>query len=297
VAAVLPHWHGGMPHFGYVLGMYAFGLEETGEYAKAETIAHRSLALVPDNATAVHAIAHVLEMQGRAREGIAWLEATRPIWRRNAGYAVHLAWHLALFHIDRDDARAALAIHDDALAAGPRTSTAALVDASSLLWRLSLRGVDVGVRWRDLADRWRRKRLHGMRAFNLVHAVVAFAAAGRAGNAKSVVDLMRADDETRTANTAEDLELSVPVGEAIAAFSQADYSLAIERLARVREIAARCGGSVAQCDLILLTYVEAALRGRRVRLAQTLAAERVVQKPRSRLNRWLCSRAGAASAA
>jgi tetratricopeptide (TPR) repeat protein len=295
VAAVLPHWRDGMPHFGAVLGMYAFGLEETGDYANAEKIARRSLALVPDNAAAVHVIAHVLEMKGHAREGIAWLEAMRPIWSRSAGFAVHLAWHLALFHLDRDDAARALAIYDDTLRPGQRVSTAALVDASALLWRLALRGIDVRARWRAVARRWQRKRLREMRAFNLVHAVLAFAAAHRGHRARAVVELMRSDVATRRANTAHDLELSVPVGEALVAFARDDYPRAIERLARVREIAEHCGGSVAQCDLILLTYVEAALRGRRARLAQTLAAERTARKPRSRLNRWLFARAGAAA--
>ena len=233
--------------------MYAFGLEETGDHASAEKIARRSLALVPDNAAAVHVVAHVLEMQGRAQEGVAWLESTRSIWSRNAGFALHVAWHLALFHLARDDGR------------------------------------------REVARRWHRKRLSGMRAFNLVHAVLAFAAARRDHRARAVVDLMRRDPATIRANTSEDLDLAVPVGEALVAFARDDYPRALERLARVREVAEHCGGSVAQCDLILLTYVEAALRGRRARLAQGLAAERTARRPGSRLNRWLFTRAGAAA--
>jgi hypothetical protein len=61
----------------------------------------------------------------------------------------------------------------------------------------------------------------------------------------------------------------------------------------VRAIAHRCGGSVAQCDLIHLTFVEAALRSHRARLARALAAERTARKPDSPLNRWLFARAGA----
>ena len=59
----------------------------------------------------------------------------------------------------------------------------------------------------------------------------------------------------------------------------------------VRALAYRCGGSVAQCDLIHLTLIEAALRAQKGRLAQALAAERVARKPDSPLNRWLCARA------
>jgi len=57
----------------------------------------------------------------------------------------------------------------------------------------------------------------------------------------------------------------------------------------VRHIAHRCGG-LAQCDLIHLTFTEAALRARRARLARALVAERTAQKPASRLNRLLQQR-------
>ena len=36
VAQVLPHWNADVPGYGYVLGMYAFGLEETNLYDRAE---------------------------------------------------------------------------------------------------------------------------------------------------------------------------------------------------------------------------------------------------------------------
>ena len=61
-------------------------------------------------------------------------------------------------------------------------------------------------------------------------------------------------------------------------------------MTRVRHIAHRCGGSLAQCDLIHLTFTEAALRARKVRLARTLVAERAAQKPASGLNRLLQQR-------
>jgi hypothetical protein len=60
----------------------------------------------------------------------------------------------------------------------------------------------------------------------------------------------------------------------------------------VRHIAHRCGGSLAQCDVIHLTFTEAALRARKMHLARALVAERAAQKPASRLNRWLRRRLG-----
>jgi tetratricopeptide (TPR) repeat protein len=57
IAGVLPHWDTRDHEYGYVLGMHAFGLEETGNYDRALAAAHKSLELVPDNAAAIHVIA------------------------------------------------------------------------------------------------------------------------------------------------------------------------------------------------------------------------------------------------
>lgn len=291
VAEVLPQWDAGVPGYGYVLGMYAFGLEENGDYVRAEATARESLRLEPDNAGAVHVVAHVLEMQGRAREGVAWLEATRAVWAGNAGFATHLAWHLALFHIDLDELPHAIALYVDTLAPRAGSATAALIDATALLWRLELRGAPVRGRWSELADHWERRALPSERAFTLVHALLAFAAAGATQRAARVVTLLRDDVATRAANTAQDLALAIPLAEGLEAFGRGDYAAAVDRIAAVRAAAYRCGGSIAQCDVIHLTLLEAALRAQRARLAEALAAERAARKPESPLNRWLSARA------
>jgi tetratricopeptide (TPR) repeat protein len=293
VAQVLPQWRAGMPGFGHVLAMYAFGLEETGDYARAEAFARRSLEAMPGHAAAIHVIAHVLEMQGRAQEGIRFLESTHPHWAANDGFALHVAWHLALCHLDRDDATAALAIYDATLRPTRASSMAGLVDATALLWRLELCGLPLRRRWRELARCWKHKSLAGARAFNLVHAVASFAAARHDRLAGRVIEALRGDTATKSANEPDDLALAIPVCEALRAFGRGDYALAVEKIGEVRAIAAHCGGSVAQCDLIHLTFIEAALRSRRARLAQALAAERAARKPDSLLNRWFFRRARA----
>jgi hypothetical protein len=288
---VLPHWDASLGGYGYVLGMYAFGLEETGDYARAEATARESLRHARYNANAIHVIAHCLEMQGRARSGIDWLEAMRAQWEGNAGFATHLYWHLALFHADLDATQRALAIYARELAPRAESTTPELIDAAALLWRLELRGLDLRPHWRALAERWAHKPLIGERAFNLMHALLAFGAAGDERRAASVTALLKHDATTRAANTAQDLALAVPLAEGLQAFSRRDYAAAVERIAAVRAAASRCGGSLAQCDLIHLTLLEAALRARRARLAEALAAERTALRPQSLLNRWLFARA------
>src|SRR6266498_2084831 len=90
IAQVLQVWKPTLPGYASVLAMYAFGLEENGQYRRAERIARRALALDPGNPGAIHVIAHVMEMQGRAREGLAFLEATEPAWIEGTKFSVHL---------------------------------------------------------------------------------------------------------------------------------------------------------------------------------------------------------------
>ncbi len=296
IAAVLPRWSAGLPGYGFLLTLYAFGLEENGVYERAESIAREALVHSPGNPGAIHVIAHVFDMQGRPAAGVALLCATPSAWTDGSAFGIHNAWHLALFHIDLDEADEALAIYDEQIAASPRRATSALVDASALLWRLSLRGMVLTGRWHTLADCWDAKVSDQHRVFNLAHAMMAFAAADRTTAADNILQLLRGRD-VRRANPRDDMRLALPVCEALWAMSRGDYATAVERLTRVRHLAQRCGGSIAQCDLIHLTLVEAALRGRRSRLAAALTAERTARKPGSRLNGLLAARALTALAA
>jgi len=291
VASVLTHWDASDREYGFVLGMHAFGLEETGNYRDALTVARKSLEFIPDNSAAIHVIAHVLEMTGTPDRGIAWLRATQPIWAGNAGFRVHIAWHLALFQFDAGAANEALSTYDDLIAPQLGAGNNSLVDASALLWRLQLLGAGSQWRWRDVTARWIQQRTFGSRAFDLVHAVMAMAASRQHGRARQLAARLKADTMLRSRSGKDELSLAEALVAAIIAFCRGRYDAAVESICTVRAMADRCGGSVAQCDLIHLTLIEAALRGHQSRLARTLAAERAARKPASGLNRWLSARA------
>src|SRR5689334_24954439 len=97
-ARVLPAWTREQPGWGYVQGIYAFGLEENADYRQAEARARAALTENPRDVWSVHALAHVYEMEGRQREGAAFLSATSPDWQRSY-FAVHNWWHRALYHL------------------------------------------------------------------------------------------------------------------------------------------------------------------------------------------------------
>jgi hypothetical protein len=283
VARILPEWEAATPHYASVLAMYAFGLEENGQYRRAEKTARRSLALDPRHPGAIHVIVHVLEMQGRAGEGLAFLAATQSAWMDATGIAVHLAWHRTLFHLALGDPDSALAVYDTQIANTRVPGMSALADASALLWRLRLRNIHVGERWQLLADSWEMQTLTGARPFYVVHAMMAFAAAGRRAAAARVFEELPYVDTSGASSSYPEDALTPPLCKALLAFVCGDYAACVGWLVRVRHIADRCGGSLAQCDLIHLTLAEAAMRAREADLARALVEERTAQAPASQL--------------
>ena len=291
VARVLPYWDRSVPGHGFVEGMYAFGLEEAGDYAQAEERGLGAVALNKQDGWAVHAVAHVMEMQGRAKEGADFLATGADGWAPNSMFAYHLWWHKALFHLDTNDAASALELFDEKISAAGFSQALELLDGSALLWRLSLLGHDVGDRWSDLADKWQKRIDDAYYAFNDVNAMMAFVGAGN-GKAQSrqIETVKRAAAGTGT-NALMSREIGVPACEGFAAFGRGDYARAIELLLPIRAKANRFGGSHAQRDMFSWTLTEAAIRLGDRAFADTFVAERLSWKPDSPVNRAWAARA------
>jgi tetratricopeptide (TPR) repeat protein len=290
IAQVIPMWDPSVPGYNYVLGMYAFGLEENGAYARAEDTGRRALELNPRDPWAVHAVAHVMEMQGRVREGINWLTSRQRDWAPNNGFAFHNWWHLALYHWDLGDIPQVLSLYDTQIRPTDSQAPLEMIDASALLWRLHIRGVDVGDRWRALAWSWEDSAEDGYYAFNDVHAMMSFAAADRGELVSKTFATMEACAQGHDTNAMMTREIGLPAARAIHAFVEGRYGEAVEQLLPIRTIANRFGGSNAQRDLLHLTLVEAAVRGGKLKLARALVAERTLLKASSQFNQQLRAR-------
>ena len=292
VARVLPAWNEGVPGYGYVLGFYAFGLEECRDFSRAEELGRRAVAMNPKDVYAIHAVAHVMEMQGRQQGGIAWMTTRQTDWA-TSNFASHLWWHLALFHIDLEQHDRALEIFDDYLtSADPMGNKYEELDASALLWRLNLLNVDVGNRWHGLAEKWERSAKDTLYAFNDVHAMMTFVSDGRNETARSMLNATeRYANHSNDANVGMTREIGIPFCRAAQAFAQGDYDQVVEFLLPIRHRTDRLGGSHVQRDLIAWTLLEAALRAKRYKLALALANERTALKPTSPTNWKLTARA------
>jgi len=290
-ARVRPHWNDAMPGHHAVLGMHAFGLEETGDYAQAERIGRRAIELQPRDAWAWHAVAHVHEMRNAPDAGIAWLEPNAMHWSRDSFFAVHNWWHLALFKLEQDRHDEVLALYDASIGGPGSRVVLDMIDQSALLWRLALRAVDVGERWQPLAERWAPHAAAGNYAFNDVHAMMAFASAGRGDLAAQLLDSQREALATDGDNRAFIAEVGEAATRAVQAFVAGDHDTVVSLVRPIRSSAHRFGGSHAQRDLLDLTLIESALRSGDRPLAAAFASERVALRPSSALARRFVGRA------
>ena len=260
---------------GFVLGMASFGLEETGEYAEAEKAGREAAEINPADTWGVHAVAHVLEMQGRAKDGITWLRGLEPHWAPANGLAVHQWWHLALYLIEESQLDEALALYDAHIHAHPGSIVLDLVDAAALLWRLELLGVDVGARWQELAPFWGAHAEEHVLAFNDVHISFTFTGAGDEAAADRLESSIAAYAARETGTNAEVSKiLGLPVIAALRAFRKGDYAGTVESLAPLYKTLAAIGGSNAQRDLLIQTLGVSAYKIGDLELAREIAAER-----------------------
>ncbi|MBO3275441.1 tetratricopeptide repeat protein [Pseudomonas schmalbachii] len=273
LARAMLHWTPDRSGYHAVLGMYAFGLEENGDYANAERLGRTAVELQPRDSWAQHAVAHVMEMQGRREEGIRWMRDNAG-WQRDSFLAVHNWWHLALYHLELGDYDEVLRLFDGPIDGHGSLLHMELLDACALLWRLQLRGVDVGDRWHSLAERWAPSATSSHYAFNDLHAALAFTCAGREELLEELLAAQIAAERREDDNALFTREVGTPATRALVAFQAGDYARCVRLLRPIRSHAHRFGGSHAQRDLLDQTLIAAARRSGETALAQALESER-----------------------
>jgi tetratricopeptide (TPR) repeat protein len=266
------------PHAAFVRGMTAFGLEEAGHYGEALAAGLSAVDANPDDVWAVHAVVHTYEMQGRVDDGIAFMRSDDTRWEAGNLFTVHNWWHLALYELEAGRPGQSLAIYDrEVHHEGSLGVPIEMLDASALLWRLLLDGIETGGRFDALADAWAPKAAATpWYAFNDLHATMAFAGAGRLGDAHDLIGrLDRWLDSASGSNARMTAEIGLPACRAVVAFVEDRHADVVAELFPIRRVLAHFGGSHAQRDALQRTLLEAALRGGRFELAAALTAERL----------------------
>ncbi len=276
VELALPAWSDALPGYGFVLGCHAFALEETGAAGAALRAGRRAVELEPADLWAAHAVAHVLEAAGRAREGLAWLGRCEARLPAAPTFARHIVWHRALFHLHLDEPAAALALHDAWLRGAPAGDYRDLANAASLLWRMQAQGVAVGAaRWAELAEIAEARIGDHHLAFADLHHLLALAHAGRQAALESFLRGLRARAMTGTDCQARILaRFGLTAAEAVVAAAQGDAGAALDLFAATRPRMAALGGSHAQRDLFERMAIDAALAAGRDAEAEAMLRAR-----------------------
>jgi len=234
------------PHYGddwWFLGGHAFAQVEAGQTRAAAATVERSLAQKPDNANSAHYKAHIHYEAGESAAGLAYMEAWRAEYAREALLHCHISWHVALWALEAGDTERMWQVIDADIqpgaAWGPGINV--LTDTAAILYRAELAGVAVPkARWQAVSDYAARLFPKPGLAFADVHAALAHAMAGRSEALDRIV--------TDAAGPAADVVATLADG--FRAIAAGRWSEAAASLARAMSDHARIGGSRAQRDLL-----------------------------------------------
>jgi len=290
IGRALYAWSREDPQFGFVQGMYAFGLEECNVYGRSEEIGQQAVEANADDVWGIHAVVHTYEMQGEIPEGVRFMKARKTDWATGNFLNVHNSWHYALYLLQGGDVSGALDIYDRVLHHEESEDVALeLLDATALLWRLHLEGTPVGDRWQALAEAWARTLSPGFYPFNDMHAVMAFVGSGDLARADELVSRLEHVVETGDQATTGWLmtaSVGLPVCRSLVHFARGDYQLVVDELLPKRGRFHEFGGSHAQRDAVERTLLESAIRARQNDIALALVSERLAVREASSYT-WL----------
>jgi len=260
--------------YGYALGCHAFALEETGSYDKAERVGLRGLQFADDDAWGLHAVAHVYDMTNDTGRGIDLIDSNMPAWGHCNNFRFHVWWHKALLHLDDGDVATVLDLYDRKIRDEKTDDYRDISNATSLLMRLEIEGVDVGDRWVELADLAERRTEDGCLTFADMHYMLALIGEPRA----DAVDRLNAGVAERAEASDDMAEVMTSPGLAtsrgLAAFGDADYGQAFAHLKTAQPDFQAMGGSHAQRDVFERLTIEAGLRAGRLAETEALLRSR-----------------------
>ena len=229
----------------------AFTYHEVDRFEESRRLSERSLQQYPGNANASHNIAHICFETVDTDGGAAFLEEWLGGYDARASFHCHLAWHQAMFELQRGRHTRALEVfHRDIVGAvNPRL---AMIDGSALLWRFRLAGQPAEPEaWRRLADLAGRVSRPGF-VFGEVHAALAYAACGDHAALAKLCDGLRALGEKGHPIAG---SVALPVAQGIAAVAAGDHAAALAHLEPVEAEFHRIGGSHAQWEIFEETMV------------------------------------------
>ncbi|MGR8948157.1 MAG: tetratricopeptide repeat protein [Gammaproteobacteria bacterium] len=283
VLGVYDAWEESIPGFSFVSAMMCFAHEECGDYATAEPYGRRAIEMNGDDLWAIHAVAHVLEMQGRLDDGIALLERDPNEWADRNPFQGHNWWHLALFALEKGDYDFVLKTYDERVITSNTEFFLDIQNGASLLKRLELLGVNVGDRWQSLADYAEQQIGDHVLSFTDLHSFMTLATLGKTEITQRYIDSLH-NFATQPNNYCASITepLVIPICEGIAAYESGDHEAAVSKLWPLRDRWAGIGGSHAQRDIFTQILIDAAINAGQLHRARSLLAQRTTLRSNSK---------------
>lgn len=279
IESALPHYTEDHAAYGYVMGCYAFALEETGEYGRAQQAGLKGLNFAKDDAWGLHAVAHVFDMTGNAKAGLDWLSGREDAWSHCNNFRYHVWWHKALMHLDQGNVAQVLALYDTEIRKDKTDDYRDISNATSLLSRLELDGVNVGHRWEELADLSENRTQDGCLIFADLHYLMALVHEDRADAVRDITARLARDAQDHGSDlgqTMADPGLAAAAG--LEAFGDANYKAAFLNLSKARDSLQLAGGSHAQRDVFERLTIDSAIRGGYLHEAKGILNERCAKR-------------------
>ncbi len=274
VERVLPAYDHDHPGRGYLLGCHAFALEETGEYEKAEIAGRQALWLAPDDAWGLHAVAHVHDMTANAAKGLDWLTGREAAWAHCNNFRYHVWWHKALMHLDLGQVDRVLDLYDTQIRQDRTDDYRDISNATSLLMRLELDGVDVGPRWEELSELCAQRTEDGCLIFADLHYLMALTGDKKPGATARMLTRIARDARSNGETGSRMSDPGVAAAQGLEAFGEARYDAAFVNLAQARKGMQRAGGSHAQRDVFERMTIDAGIRAGHLDQAEAILNDR-----------------------
>lgn len=264
--SVIHHYKPHMAFYGNTHGKMGFGQSEMGEFQAGELSSRLALDHFRLDNWSHHSLAHNFDESGRALQGSLFLENTEPEWSMGTSFSHHLWWHSALFQVSLGDHEAALTMYDQHI--WPLVHKVGglfpLSDASALLARLHMEGVDTGSRCKEVAKAGEQLLEDNLSLFYDGHLCMSACMAGdttsRDKLRESVTKLIQG--QTRKGwNKQVTTRVGLPLLEGITKYFDGDYSGSVRTLAPVmEELQTTLQGSRAQKDVFRQMMLQAAVK-------------------------------------